>query len=71
MPASNPFEIGLDRNTANFVPLISLSILERTASVYPDRIAVIHGEALRSWAETPDALPQARQRARPTGYRTR
>ncbi len=52
MPASNPFEIGLDRNAANFVPLTPLSFLERTASVYPDRIAVIHGELRRNWAET-------------------
>jgi fatty-acyl-CoA synthase len=52
MPASNPFEIGLDRNAANFVPLTPLSFLERTASVYPDRIALIHGEIQRNWAET-------------------
>ena len=52
MPASNPFENGLDRNAANFVPLTPLSFLERTASVYPDRIAVIHGEVRRNWAET-------------------
>jgi len=52
MPASNPFENGLDRNAANFVPLTPLSFLERTASVYPERIAVIHGEVRRNWAET-------------------
>jgi fatty-acyl-CoA synthase len=52
MPASNPFETGLDRNPANFVPLTPLSFLERTASVFPDRTAVIHGTIRRSWAET-------------------
>ena len=52
MPASNPYETGLDRNAANFVPLTPLSFLERTASVYPDRTAVIHGDIRRDWAET-------------------
>jgi fatty-acyl-CoA synthase len=52
MPASNPYETGLDRNAANFVPLTPLSFLERTASVYPDRTAVIHGDIRRDWTET-------------------
>ena len=48
----NPFETGLDRNAANYVPLSPLSFLPRTASVFPDHIAVVHGETRRSWAET-------------------
>ena len=34
----------LDRNKANFAPLTPLSFLERSASVYPDKTAVIHGD---------------------------
>ncbi|HUN49192.1 MAG TPA: acyl-CoA synthetase [Stellaceae bacterium] len=49
---TNPYEIGLDRNAANYVPLTPISFLERTASVYPGRTSVIHGNRRHSWAET-------------------
>ena len=49
---SNPFETGLDRNPANFQALTPLSFIDRTAAVYPDRPAVVHGEIRRSWSET-------------------
>ena len=48
---SNPFETDLDRNAANYVPLTPLSFLERSASVFPERIAVVHGKRRYSWAE--------------------
>ena len=48
----NPYEVDLDRNAANHVPLSPLSFIRRTAAVYPDRPAVIHGEVRRSWGET-------------------
>jgi len=35
----------------NFTPLSPLSLLARTAHVYPKRTAVIHGAQKRSWAE--------------------
>jgi len=38
------FKQGLDPNPANFVPLSPLSLLERSAMVYPHKVAVIHGE---------------------------
>jgi fatty-acyl-CoA synthase len=40
----NPFETGLPRGPANHVPLSPLSFLARAAAVYPDKIAVIHGD---------------------------
>jgi len=49
---TNPYEIGLDRNAANFVPLTPISFLERAASVYPQRTSVIHGNRRYDWAET-------------------
>ena len=48
----DPYEQDLDKNPANYAPLTPLSFLERAASVYPDRIAVIHGEIRQTWLET-------------------
>jgi len=48
---SNPYNIGLDRNPANFQPLTPLTFLERAASVYPDHTAIIHGPLRRSYAD--------------------
>jgi fatty-acyl-CoA synthase len=42
----------LDRNAANFAPLSPLSFLERTASVYPDRLAIVHGDLRQTWRQT-------------------
>jgi fatty-acyl-CoA synthase len=42
------YDIGLERNAANFQPLTPLSFLARAAEVYPDQTAIIHGA--RSWS---------------------
>ncbi len=42
----------LIRNAANFVPLTPLTFIERSATVYPDRLAVVHGTVRRTWSET-------------------
>jgi fatty-acyl-CoA synthase len=49
---ANAYAQGLDRNPANHVPLSPLGFLERSASVYPDRVAVIHGDLRQTWAQT-------------------
>ncbi|HXA70546.1 MAG TPA: acyl-CoA synthetase [Stellaceae bacterium] len=41
----------LARRAANFAALTPLSFLARSAAVYPDKIAVIHGERRYSYAE--------------------
>ena len=51
---TNPFETHLDPNPANYAALTPLGFLERSASVYPDRVAIIHGERRYRWAETRD-----------------
>ncbi|MDG4594387.1 MAG: acyl-CoA synthetase [Candidatus Contendobacter sp.] len=51
MNTTNPYEISLDRNPANFVPLTPLTFIERAASVYPNRLAAVHGSTRRTWAE--------------------
>src|SRR5215467_10371323 len=38
---ANPYEIGLDKNPANHVPLSPIGFLLRSAAVYPDRVAVM------------------------------
>jgi fatty-acyl-CoA synthase len=48
---TNPYDIGLDRNPANFQPLSPLTFLDRAATVFPDVTAVIHGDLRRSYAE--------------------
>jgi fatty-acyl-CoA synthase len=49
---AHPYSIGLEKNQANFSALSPLSFIEKAAAVYPDRIALIHGERRISWAET-------------------
>ena len=48
----NPYETDLDQNAANYQPLTPLSLLPRTAAVYPDRISVVHGTERYTWSET-------------------
>jgi len=51
MARVNPYNVELDKNAANFTPLSPLSLLARTAYVYPGRIAVIHGDVRFNWSE--------------------
>ncbi|BBI49368.1 hypothetical protein HORIV_17890 [Vreelandella olivaria] len=46
------FEQGLPKTVANHVPLSPLTFIERSASIYPDYPAVVHGSTLRTWGET-------------------
>jgi fatty-acyl-CoA synthase len=46
------YEQDLPRNEANFAPLSPLSFIERTAEVYPDRLAIVHGGLRQSWSQT-------------------
>src|SRR6516162_11731922 len=49
---TNPYNLGLDKNAANFTPLTPIGFLLRSASVYPDRLAVAYGERRYTWRET-------------------
>jgi fatty-acyl-CoA synthase len=46
-----PYAVGLGRNAANYAPLSPLSFLAKTAAIYPQRVAIVHGERRTSWAE--------------------
>ena len=39
--AKSPYDADLDRRPANFQPLTPLTLLERAASVFPDRTAIV------------------------------
>jgi fatty-acyl-CoA synthase len=49
---TSPNLADLDRNAANYTPLTPLSLISRAAYVYPDQLAVVHGERRYTWAET-------------------
>ncbi len=51
MNPTNPYDLHLDKNAANFAALTPVSFLARTAEVHPDRTAVIHGEWRLTWRE--------------------
>ncbi len=45
------YDQDLDKNPANYQPLTPLSYLVRSAAVYPDRLAIIHGTARLTYTE--------------------
>jgi fatty-acyl-CoA synthase len=44
------YDIDLDKTPANYQPLTPLSFLARSAAVYPDHIAIIHGKSRTTYA---------------------
>jgi fatty-acyl-CoA synthase len=48
------YEQGLDRNSANFAPLSPTSFIERSAEVFADMPAVVHGSRRFTWSQCRD-----------------
>jgi fatty-acyl-CoA synthase len=48
---SSAFDVGLEKNAANYTPLTPLSLIARSAYVYPNRPAVVYDERTLTWAE--------------------
>ena len=46
------YDQDLPHNPANFAPLSPLGFIERAAEVYPDRLAIVHGELRQTWGQT-------------------
>jgi len=46
------YDVGLERNAANYAPLTPLSFIAWSADVYPERLAVVHGARRYTWRET-------------------
>jgi fatty-acyl-CoA synthase len=58
--STHPYEAGLGKNAANYVPLSPIGFLLRSAAVYPNRISVMHGKRRYSWRQ---ALERCRRLA--------
>jgi len=48
------FDLDLQKNKANYVPLSPVSFVERSAEIYGDLPAVIHGQRRYTWSECRD-----------------
>jgi fatty-acyl-CoA synthase len=48
---ASPYDRDLDRNPANFQQLTPTTFLARAAAVFPDRVAIVHGDLQRTYAE--------------------
>jgi fatty-acyl-CoA synthase len=46
------FDQDLPQTPANHAPISPLSFMERTAEVYPTRLAIVHGDLRQDWATT-------------------
>src|SRR3981189_654718 len=46
------YDIGLDKNPANYVPLTPLSFLVRSAAVYPNHVSAVYEGKSFTWGET-------------------
>src|ERR1700761_4208645 len=46
------YEIGLDKNPANYVPLTPLSFLARSAAVYPNHVSTVYEGRSFTWRQT-------------------
>ena len=46
------YDQNLPRTEANHAPLTPLSFIERTAQVYPERLAIVHGSLRQTWSQT-------------------
>lgn len=52
MNQRNKYELELEQNEVNHVALSPLSFIRRTAEVFLEHVAVIHGDTRRTWGET-------------------
>ncbi len=48
---ASPYDRDLDRGPANFQPLTPLTFLERSAAVFPNHLAIVHGPLRRNYRE--------------------
>lgn len=46
------FDRDLPRNAANSAPISPLGFIARTAEVYPQRLAIVHGDLRQTWGRT-------------------
>ncbi|MFT5446410.1 MAG: fatty-acyl-CoA synthase [Gammaproteobacteria bacterium] len=49
--SDNQYETDLDPNAANYVPLSPLTFLDRSATIYPNKVAIVHGDLRITYAQ--------------------
>src|ERR1700747_1195916 len=47
----NQYDVGLDKNPANYVPLTPLSFLERSTAIYPSHVSAVYEGRSFTWSE--------------------
>ncbi len=52
MAPLNPYQVGLDRNPANYAPLTPLTLIDWAATAYPGHPSVVHGATRYTWRQT-------------------
>ncbi|MGQ7847338.1 AMP-binding protein [Granulosicoccus sp. 3-233] len=62
--------VPLPAQSANYTPLSPLSFLSRSRDVYPDRIAIIHGERKLTWKQVHERCLAGAARLAALGIRT-
>lgn len=55
---TNIYDLNLDKNAANYIPLSPLSFIKRTALVYPTKTSIVYGKRRYNWAETYERCKQ-------------
>ena len=63
-------DVALPTNDANYTPLTPLSFLTRANDVYPQRIAIVHGQRRLSWSEVYRRCRYSAARLAALGIRT-
>ena len=46
------YDTDLPRTPANYAPMTPLAFIQRTAEVYPERLAIVHGDLRQNWGDT-------------------
>jgi fatty-acyl-CoA synthase len=46
------YDNGLDKNSANHVTMTPIDFIDRTATVYPEYTAIVHGSLRQNWRDT-------------------
>lgn len=63
------YDTGLGKNEANYAPLTPIDFIRRSAAVYGNRVAMIHGDYRQTWAETFDRCRQLASALRNRGIK--
>ena len=54
----NNYDIGMEQNKANYIPLTPLSFLDRIKDVYPDYEAIVYKQRKYNWKQVYDRCTQ-------------